>query len=57
MSLQICIKIMRNYIDIDRLKCHETIRVHDILDLSKSEDEMKSDEEESNLQEMIEVAF
>ena len=55
MSLQICIKIMRNYIDIDRLKCHEIIRIHDILDLWKSKDEMKSDEEELNLQEIIEI--
>ena len=44
-------------LDIDRLKCHDTIRVRDILDLSKWEDEIESDEEELDMQEMIEVVL
>ena len=44
-------------LDIDRSKYHESIRVCDILDLSKSENEVEINEEESEVFDMIEIAF
>ena len=47
----------RGELDIDRSKCHESIRVYDILDLLKSENEIETDEEELEVFDIIEIIF
>jgi len=44
-------------LDVDRSERYETIRVRDTLELSESEDDVESEEEEPELLDTIEVAL